>query len=282
MTYAVESRVPETAQEYVVSPEPGGSYGGRLAQNNGTDSAEDEDAEADTSANPGVDDMAQETADDVGEDVSNIVQAEPDPANLINRVPPAIQAGGEKDLAPDGEEQGEVVDEHVDGIQGVEPILTAVNQGDQGAAAEDGEGNNPVWDALAPVSVADEGDQHLAEGKDASDSKKEQSEEEEGREEVGAGHLGKGFGVGEESRAECGQSGFARGHAQISNDAHDGQSGDDLNGGVAEGDDEGVLDGVGELVVVRRVGGEVTETDTNGEEHLAEGVLPDCWSLERL
>ena len=55
----------------------------------------------------------------------------------------------------------------------------------------------------------------------------------------------------------------------------DAKGSDNLVGGVDDDDDDGVLNGIGELVVKGGIGRVVSETDTGGKEDLADGILPD-------
>lgn len=282
-TYRVEGVVPKAAKKGVLAPEGRSLDGGNLANEGRGNGRDDEDAESNTSTGRGVDEVSDEQASNVGSNVAAVVEEVADQADLVDGVPPAVEGGGEEGLAPDGEEEGEIVDEHVDGIEQVETNVGAVEEADEVATDGGGGSNDPAGDTLTPVSVADHSDQHLEEGEDTGQTKNDEGEEEDSGEEVGARHLGKRTRVVEEARAEGGQAtGDLEAEAKVSDDTHDSKGGDDLNGGVGEGDDEGVLDGVGVLGGVRGVRGEVAETDTDGEEHLTEGILPDARTLERL
>merc|ERR1712000_766887 len=96
---------------------------------------------------------------------------------------------------------------------------------------------------------------------------------------VDDGHLREGERVDQEADGEGAQRLAVVDGVQVDEDD---EAGDDLKGGVAEGDDEGVLDGIGEARAVRRVGGEVTETHTDGEEDLTAGGLPDLTAAQLL
>ena len=270
-------------QEGVLAPEARGRDGGSLADKDGGNNRDDEDGETDTGADARADEVTDDEAKELGEDKASVVDRVADTANLVDGVPPAVQGVDEHALGPNGVEKGNVVDESVNSVEEHEADLAGVEHGDEERGNGDNSDNGGARDLLAPVRVDNHGDHDLEEGKDAGEAKEPQRDEEEGREEVGSGHLGQSGRVGVESGAEGGQAIRLGGvHAEVAHDTHDGQGRDDLNGRVAEGNDEGVLDGVGVFGGVRGVGHKVAETNTDGEEHLTESILPDTGALEGL
>lgn len=283
-SYRVEGEPPELAEDGVAAPEPRSDGGGSPGEENADDGTDDEDAKTSTSTGCGTDGLADNDAHKHCRDIDDRVQDPRNLANLADNINVAVGSRYHDDLAPDDQQEGDVVDPGVDGVEVPEAKLGAVDEREQqGDDGDDGCGD-PAGDAVTDDALVDDGDERLDQGDGRADTEQRNGQEPNDGEEVGAGHLREGERVGQEADGEGAQRLAVVDGVQVeeADDAEDDEAGDDLKGGVAEGDDEGVLDGIGEARAVRRVGGEVTETHTDGEEDLTAGGLPDLTAAQLL
>merc|ERR1712054_372163 len=217
----------------------------------------------------------------MGEDVGGRVEVEGELADLVADVGLAVEDGHGDNLGPDDEEECDVVDPGVDGVEEVVAKLGAVDEGDEEGDEDDGGGRLPALDVVAEQTLVEDGDEGLDEGDGGADAEQGNGEEPDDGEEVGPGHLAGGEGVGEEADGKGADGGLIGRVVGVEPEEAD-EAGDVLKHGVAERDDERVLHNVGEARAVGRVGGEVAKTDTDGEEDLTAGGLPDLAAAELL
>lgn len=188
----------------------------------------------------------------------------------------AVQRGDDDALAPHDEDERQVVDPGVDGVEQVEAELGAVDEREEERDDDHGGGDDDSRHAVAEGRVAEQRNHGLGQGERGAEAQNRQRQEEQHRPHIRAWHLSQRKRIRQEADGKRGQ---ARAvfwtKAQEANDAKHGKASQHLVERIAQADDDGVLHGIGEFTVIRRVGGKVAEADADGEEDLSAGRLPD-------
>ena len=134
-----------------------------------------------------------------------------------------------------------------------------------------------MLELASPIGIADDGDKGVEHSKGRADTKQKERQEEEDGPDWGSRHLHKGLGVGQESEIERSNVSFGRVRVPSEKSDHSKRSkcSKDFKAGIATANNNGILDGIGELGVVGSVCSEVAETDASRVKHLTDGGLPD-------
>ncbi|QSS66879.1 hypothetical protein I7I51_03091 [Histoplasma capsulatum] len=220
--------------------------------------------------------MTDANAENNGDDVADVVDEEGDSADLADDFLVAVEGGDGDALGEGHEEEREVVEPGVDGVEEVETEASAVEERQEEGDGDDDGADEGTRDLFAPVGVADERDHRLDKGVGRAEADQHDGEEEHDAPEGGRRHLGDGQRVGQEADGEGPElvTRF-RLQAEEADNAEDGEGTDDLVGRVGAGNDDGVLDGIGESGIVGGESSEVAEAHASGEENLTGGGLPD-------
>lgn len=132
---------------------------------------------------------------------------ERDDANLLEHIAAAVKRHGDDALKPDDENERQVVDPRVNGVEKVEPELSAVHQREEQRDHDNGRRNDCARHPAPKVRVADHCDKRLDQRKRRAEAENRDREEEEDGPDVGARHFGYGERVGQEADCKCAQLG---------------------------------------------------------------------------
>ena len=262
MTYRVKCHPPEPTQPQVLVPKSASLNCRRLREHDCEHGARDEQAKASARTSLWTNGMSDTQADHGGAEIAKVVDYKGQEADLVDDVAVAVKCGDGDAFGPRHEEQAKVVGPGVDGVQEVVAELCAEHERQEERDHGDNGADDWPRHLLGPITVDDERDHRLDEGKGGADTHEHDGDEKDDGPELGGGQVRDGLGVGKEANSKSAQ--FVTGlwlQVQISNDAKDGEGGKDLVEGVAATDDDSVLDCVCDPGVVRRKGGEVAKTN---------------------
>lgn len=278
--YLIEHDPPQLGQPSIIAPKPRRGRIRRLGEEQCGKCTDNEDAEPQSSTRGRPNTLPNRNSQNVSKEIAAVEDEVAVLPDLAADVLVAVDGGSRRDLPPNDKEETEVVDIGIDGVEEVVAEFGAEHKGDKKRDdGHDGD-NDGTRELLAPIGVADHGDDCLEQCKGGGHAEQEQGEEEADGPEVCSGHGGKGFRVGEEAdgeRAECHLGWF---EVEEPHDAEDGECNKNFVHAVGDGDDEGVLNGVGVFLIVGGERGEVAHADADAEEDLAAGGLPDIATAE--
>lgn len=289
VTYRVESHVVEGLGKLVLAPDITLEHASSnrrvrgLRDDNCDDGEDDVDSKASTSTSLDADSVSNNNTDELTPEVGCVVGNEGRQTNLANDILPAVDGSSSNRLGPHDKDQTDVVDPAINTVHVPVTELSAVGERKEGDEGDD-DSRDP-W--ASPVAadgdgrVHDEGHDGVEHDKGRADTDDHEGEEEQSRPELGSRHLNESFGISHETKTVA-TNGVRRvgGHAHEANDTEGSKGKERFEERVGHAEQNGILSSVGVLVVVGRIGGVETETNTSRVEDLTDSGLPDLGSSE--